>query len=189
MSYEDPGWTRAGVGAIPFVGRWLIRRSEYDGITNARALFLTFFIALLFVGLVLLSIVRGPGKQGSWPAIVLGVVGLASVYAVQRVRRTPFWRGTDPQRIARQYLTPMVLGIAFGEAPALISFVISVIQRVHWPYLEGLGFAVVNFASIAPTRSDIERRQMQLREAGVSINLGQSLLDLPPSRHGWRGGG
>jgi hypothetical protein len=51
-----------------------------------------------------------------------------------------------------------------------------------WIYLVGLPFALVGFAIIGPTRTNIERRQQALRALSSPLSLGQALMNHPSTR-------
>jgi hypothetical protein len=50
-----------------------------------------------------------------------------------------------------------------------------------WIYLVGLAFGLVGLWMIAPTRSDIERRQREITAAGSPLSLLDALTTVPTS--------
>jgi len=48
-----------------------------------------------------------------------------------------------------------------------------------WIYLVGLAFGLVGLWMIAPTRSDIERRQREITAAGSPLSLLDALISVP----------
>jgi hypothetical protein len=189
VSYDDPGWRRAWFALLPpWHGLVSVVRGGADGITSARILFFAFMSSPLFMGAVLPLIVDETNGANDWSLIVPVALGAGGIAAALWVRRHHFLLGTEPRHVAMQYQQQMILGIAFAELPALVSWVVCFLLSARWPYVIGLAFSLTGMALVAPTRSDIDRKQQQLRERG-SANLGQALLDNGPTRRGWRGAG
>jgi hypothetical protein len=51
-----------------------------------------------------------------------------------------------------------------------------------WIYLVGLPFGLIGLWIVAPTQSDIERRQREITEAGSSLSLLDALISVPPAK-------
>jgi hypothetical protein len=185
MDYEDPGWRPALKVSLPFlivpvVGlRWTLQRSKVDGLTTMRAVFIR-LVSSLFVFLVVLPFLAGEGSEGdaSWLPYLLVAVGLVSLITVRWVKGRPLAMATI-ESLAGTYRGSFFIGVGMAMSPALFGFVGFFIDGRLWLYLLGMGFSLIAFAWIAPTRGDIERRQEQIQAQGSSLSLGKALMETP----------
>ena len=180
MPYEDPGWRKALVSLVPGFGLLAARRAG-EGITRARILFLAYSSSVVYLGVLLVFIVDGPPKDGAWPGVVVGLLGIGGMIGIRWLRRQPLI-GKDNRAVAGGFLSALIIGVAFAVTPAVMGFVLSIVQQARWPYVLALPFTLAGMALVAPTRAEIERRQQQMNERGSSIDLGRSLLESPRRR-------
>jgi hypothetical protein len=71
------------------------------------------------------------------------------------------------------------IGVGVAEASALCGFAGVLLGGSRWIYLVGLAFGLVGLWMIAPTRSNIERRQREITAAGAPLSLLDALISVP----------
>jgi hypothetical protein len=190
VSYQDPGWRPAlkGIvfGLIPWAGHSLARKAGRNTLEAARAVYASVFVVPIFISLVVPFTANG--GDVSDPVVGVAVTagaGMGALAAVVWTRRRPL-AASSAQALAQSYLTNMVLGIAFAENPVLIGYVCIFIFGSVWSYVVGVTIGYIGLLLIAPTRSDIERRQAEIH--GSTLLLGRALVETPPATgRGWRG--
>jgi hypothetical protein len=192
-TYDDPGWRTVWsplwLVPIPFLSTALQRRRAVDGITRLRSLYLR-MVTVPFLLLVPLLVIwdRALPQRNPWVPAAVAVVGLVDVVALSWVRRRPLpnpkpKQAFEPeQALAGAYFATMMIGISVGNVPQLLGFVGFFTTDRLWSYLIGMGFSFVCWALVAPTKADIERRQLELAERGSTLSLGVALLRYRPPR-------
>jgi len=157
------------------VGAW---RKERNGLIVLRSVFLALLVTL-FLFLVPLSFI-GPWDGGDepWVPWAVVVIGIASLAWVARIRRRPL-PTTSPEALARHYRALFFIGVSAAADAALLGFVGVFLGGSLWIYLIGLAFGLVGLWMIAPTRSDIERRQREITAAGSPLSLLDALISVP----------
>jgi O-antigen/teichoic acid export membrane protein len=182
---EDPGWWPSLRGlwwyAIPvvsYVMRVRARRRETNGLIVLRSVFLGLIAALLLFAVPLSFIApRDVGDEG-WVPWAVVAIGIASLAGIARIRRRPI-PTTSPEALARVYRALFFIGVGVASAAALWGFVGVFLGGSLWIYLVGLAFGLVGLWMIAPTRSDIERRQQEIIAAGSPLSLLDALISVP----------
>jgi hypothetical protein len=184
----DPGWGPSlrtlWWSVIPLVGfvmRTRARRRETNGLILLRRIYLGPFGALILYPVAFSFI--GPWDGGDegwapWAVAFVGVVSLVGVVWVHR-RQLPT---TSPEALAASYRGLFFLGIGVAEASALVGMAGVLLRGSFWVCLVGLPFAFVGMWMVAPSRSDIERRQREITATGSPLSLVDALVSAPPSR-------
>jgi hypothetical protein len=113
-----------------------------------------------------------------WAVVPIGIVTLA---CITRLRRRPL-RTTTPAELAGSYRGLFFLGIGFAAIPVLCAVGLSFFSTSFWTCLIGLPFSIVGMWLVAPSRSDIKRRQRDITAAGSPLSLLDALISAPPSR-------
>jgi hypothetical protein len=83
----------------------------------------------------------------------------------------------DPRSLAISYRAIFFVSAASAVTPVLAGICGVFIGGSLWVALEGLAFTVPALALVAPTRSNIERRQREIDALGSPLSLGQALMD------------
>jgi small-conductance mechanosensitive channel len=86
---------------------------------------------------------------------------------------------SSPEPLARYYRALFFIEVGVAVAAALWGLVGVFLVGSLWIYLVGLAFGLVGLLMIAPTRSDIERRQREITEAGSPLSLQDALTIVP----------
>jgi hypothetical protein len=185
MTQEDPGWWPSLRGlrwhGIPLVGTLMMfrpRRAETDGLVALRSVFLGLVAALLLFVVALSFIAPWDGGDEGWVPWAVVVLGIASLAYVARIRRRPL-PTSSPEPLARYYRALFFIEVGVAVAAALWGLVGVFLVGSLWIYLVGLAFGLVGLLMIAPTRSDIERRQREITEAGSPLSLQDALTIVP----------
>jgi hypothetical protein len=159
---DDPGWgLRAGRG-VPVS----VQRTIFLVVLQA--------LVLLLIVLAVLMPVRDPAAAVDPVVYALLGLSLAGPLGGMWTRRRRLECGT-PANLVQQYQALFLVGLALSESAALFGFVASFLADGFWPYLVGVALSAIGFALIAPTRSDIARRDEQLTFSGCSTSLRQAL--------------
>jgi len=184
-NYEDPGWRPSLRGlwwyALPIVGsvmRVRARGRETNGLIVLRSVFLGLVAALLLFVVPLSFIGPWDGGDERWVPWAVVAIGIASLAWVARIRRRPL-PTTSPEVLARHYRAWFFIGVSAAADAALLAFVGVFLGGSLWIYLVGLAFGLVGLWMIAPTRSDIERRQREITAAGSPLSLLDGLISVP----------
>jgi F0F1-type ATP synthase membrane subunit c/vacuolar-type H+-ATPase subunit K len=155
-----------------------------DAVTATRMIWIGLVLALFSYAFVLSFIIersRWFATDGTGhPWMVVGLTGLVSVALVRWISTRPL-DVRDQRALAKSYRSSLFMGIGFGEAPALIAFVLTFVTHTLWVYLLGLGFSLIGLTLIAPSPRNIRRRQDQITASGSPLSLGAALLE-PPAK-------
>jgi hypothetical protein len=159
-----------------------MRRAARDGLTALRFISLAFCAALLALLLVLVLTLQGtdPKPVPSFAPFAVLVAGALGLIGVLFLRSRPL-DGASSFALAVSYRTTFFLGMACSEAPALLGFVMAMIYRRLWLYAIGMAVGFVGFALMAPTRSELDRRQGALSAGGSALDLRAALTSPNPA--------
>lgn len=181
-AYEDPGWGAA-------LGKWLGMHvpiplphtpDSTDGITSIRVTFIAFLEAPVVASAIYLFVTALDGRLVPGRLrLEVAVYGLASVAGVLWARERPLV-ASSPEILAASYRWNFFLGVAVAESPALLGFVVTLIQGEISSLLIGLVFTGLGLNLLAPTRANIERGQRTVEVVGSPLSLGRSLLEPTP---------
>jgi hypothetical protein len=117
----------------------------------------------------------GDERWVPWAVVVIGIVSLAYIV---RIRRRPL-PTTSLEALARYYRALFFIEVGVSVAAALWGLAGVFLVGSLWIYLVGLAFGLVELWMIAPTRSDIERRQREITAAGSPLSLLGALTTIP----------
>jgi hypothetical protein len=183
---KDPGWLPSLRGLwwflIPIVNvrRMSGRRTKESALIVLRTVVLG-IVASLFLFLWAMSFITpwdgGDERWVPWAVVVIGVVSLAYI---ARIRRRPL-PTTSPEALARHYRALVFVGLGVAADAAMLGLAGVFQGGSLWIYLVGLAFGLVGLWMIAPTRSDIERRQREITAAGSPLSLQDALTTVPMS--------
>jgi hypothetical protein len=187
---EDPGWWPSVRGiswyTVPVVGSVMrIRgnRRQANGLIVLRSVFLSLIVPLLLFLIALRFIEPWDGGDERWTPWAVLAIGVVSLAGIARIRRQPLPLGSA-KALALTYRSLFFIGIGLAEAPALWGIAGVFLAGSLWIYLVGLAFTLVGLRMMAPTRSDIERRQREIIAAGSALSLLDALItDLPTRPH------
>lgn len=186
LNDDDPGWPIGKellFALIPGGGFFARRRAAKipNGLIALRQVFMSFCIALVLFGVVLVFLWPSQSKEAPSPGLALGLIAVGLLSGVAgRVAETRLDCADDLQ-LAVSYRTRFFLRIAFSESAALFGFVGFFIASVWWVYPFGAAIAFVRFARAAPTRSNLRRDQERLNDRGCFRSLVTALAAPPPS--------
>jgi hypothetical protein len=176
--------TRLSWYMVPVVGsvmRIRANRRQENGLIVLRSVFLSLIVPL-FLFLIALTFIEpwggGDERWTPWAVLAVGVVSLAGI---ARIRRRPLPAGSA-KALALTYRSLFFIGIGLAEAPALWGIAGVFLGGSLWIYLVGLAFTLVGLLMMAPTRSDIERRQREIIAAGSALSLLDALITELPTR-------
>jgi hypothetical protein len=186
---EDPGWSgiwpKAVLGAIPTLG--LARGRRTLGIEGLRAVFVSYPAAVVLIGIPLAFV--APRRQSTeTTAICLGAVlavGVVGIVAAVMFRRRRL-DVSSPATLADTYRSNFFAKLAFADCVVVVAFTLTFLSGNSVVYLVGVAIALAVFAVAAPTRTDVIRRQDELRVAGNRLDLLQVLETEPWNRRGFR---
>jgi F0F1-type ATP synthase membrane subunit c/vacuolar-type H+-ATPase subunit K len=179
---RDPGWPSVGVFfalLIPGMLQREARRSRGDGLYSGRMVFISFFNAVILIGVVL-QFMQLDGSGMAWPWLVaLGVAAIASIVVTNLVDRP--LDCTSAKTLAATYRTRFFLRIAFAETVALLGFVFSFTSQTAWIYYPAAAFTLYRFWTVAaPTQRALVADQRQLKSRGCQLSLVAALRTVPP---------
>ena len=142
-----------------------------------RMIVVAFVTALLMLGFVLVMVTNAATQRRTVPpALTAGlaaaaIAGVAGAAWSQR-RALP---ATSASALATTFRANVFVGAAFAEAPALLAFGVSIIVGRPWPYAIGLAGGLIGFAIVAPTASNVRRRQERITSEGSPLSLMDAL--------------
>lgn len=186
-THEDPGWWPSLRGfwwyaiAIGFVRLFRARRVEPNGLVILRSVFLALVVVPLLFVVPLSSIAPWDGGDERWVPWLVILGGIASLAWVSSIRQRPL-RATSLEGLANWYRALFFIGVGMAVSAVMWGFVGVFLGGSLWIYLLGLPFGLVGMWMIAPTRSDIERRQREITAAGYSLSLLDALISVPFAR-------
>lgn len=185
MLEEDPGWSISWRSAGAVVVPGMLARTAREGGAGAdllvmlRQVFLSFVLALLAFGLVLMFLYSGPATQSLAVMPVLVVAAGVGCLVAQRVLGPPLDL-TSPATLAGTYRTRFFLRMALGETPALLGFVGFFVYD-WWLYPLGLAFTAVGFAYAAPSVRNLAADQERINAQGSSLRIVPALRGTAPA--------
>ena len=179
-SDQDPGW---GSPAKVLLGLVLpgvaMRRAKTapNALVALRAVFVSFVMAILLYGVVLIFIVSGDDGDASLgvgtATAGVGAVGFVCILLSATIGGE--LRCGSLEELLGSYRTRFFLRVAFAELAALVGFVATFLAESLTPYLLGAAFALVGFARLAPTRSRLQSEQDELRRRGCAHGIYDAL--------------
>lgn len=169
--HQDPGWKPALEYAMPGAARG---PQSAGAITVFRGLFLALVGAPLVMLFVMALVFEEVGAPDPPLAGVVVAIGLAGIAAASWTRRRPL-EGNDEAEVTASYRTLFLLGFALAETPLLVSFVLAFVTDELWPFLMALPLYYLAMALVAPSRSNLDKRDEQLRGRGSTISLRRAL--------------
>jgi hypothetical protein len=136
-------------------------------------------VALLVALGVLFALVDGTSYPMPWPAVWGLAAGgsLAGLGVVRRLRRNDLVGARDAETLRAVYRPRMIVGLAFGEVPALLGLVFSLQLDSLMPYLVALPCSLVAIGIAAPRAADIRSVQADRDAAGRSARLAEALTE------------
>lgn len=181
---KDPGWLPSLRGLwwflIPIVnmmkiGGW---RTEESVLVVLRTVFLGVVVSLFLFLWAMSFITPWDGEDERWAPWAVAAIGIISLAWVASIRRRPL-PTTSPEALARHYRALSFIGVGAAADAALSGLAGVFLGGSLWIYLVGLAFGLVGLWMIAPTRSDIERRQREITAAGSPLSLLDALISVP----------
>jgi probable F420-dependent oxidoreductase len=184
VDYEDPGWRPSlwimVLALSPFSVMRRANRTGQPPLVVMRSVLLAMSISLLII-LFLLTFIRSRIEPtvARWVLALPVVTGGVSLAAILWLRQRSLAESSDPVAAFRG---AFFIGLGLAELPAFLGFVGTFISNGLLSYVIGLPISLVCFGLIAPSRGEIERRQLQLDAAGSAVAFGQLLT---AGQHPW----
>ncbi len=127
-------------------------------------------LVLVVVGILV------PGGSGSyrWFPAAVAVFG-AGAMGASRWSSARALDASDPQRLAASFVRATIVGAALAESPAVIGSVGSMATGDPWPAIVGGAWALLAFSFVAPSETNLDRRETQLRSQGSWYSLREAL--------------
>jgi hypothetical protein len=145
-----------------------------SALARARLVFWT-IVAFVVLLIVLGFAIPSQARDGfDWLTAFVAVYGAVAAGLVRWIGRRPL-RAADAPGLARSYVGRVMLCAAIAETPVAIGFAGTLVAGVPWPALLGGGWGLAALSFVAPTDSDIERRQAELTAAGSPLSLRDAL--------------
>jgi hypothetical protein len=181
---DDPGWGISWrtllYALVPQLGmardRRMAETGTIDGLLALRRVFVSFVIAIVLMGVVVVFLDSGgepPDDPQTAVAVVLLALGAGSATIGPRLARP--LDCTSDATLANGYRTRFFLRIAFSEAAALLGFVAFFLTSAWWPYPLGAAIALAGFARAAPTAAHLAADQDELATRGCGRSLVNAL--------------
>jgi hypothetical protein len=165
---------------IPIVGFLRLRRSgETNGLIVLRTIYLGLVGSLILWPVAFRFIGPWDGGDEGWMPWVVVPIGIFSLVWITRLRARPLLT-TSLETLAGSYRALFFLGVGFAEVPLLCAIVVMLLRGSFWICLVGLPFSLVGMGMVAPSQSDIERRQREITASGSPLSLSVALSS--PSR-------
>jgi O-antigen/teichoic acid export membrane protein len=157
------------------------RRVETNGLIDLRSIFLALVVALLLFLVPLSFVAPWDGGDERWVPWLVILGGILSLAWVSSIRRRPL-QATSLEGLANWYRALFFVGVGMAVSAVMWGFVGVFLGGSLWIYLLGLAFGLVGLWMIAPTRTDIERKQREITAAGSSLSLLDALISVPLAR-------
>ena len=177
---DDPGWQLSWKSIlVAFIPGLALRRSAMnhgaDPLVALRKVFVSFSAAM--VGVTLVVFVLGDMTTGDEPTRVsiAGVVGFGVVSLIlgRTIKRDLDCSSTES--LLESYRNRFFFRLAFAESAALVGFLATIRLGPWWVYFFGLGFTVLGFALLAPSRRNLAADQRALGANGCHRLLSAAL--------------
>lgn len=173
----DPGWGAALRAAlVPLKGARMAQAGA-PALLVMRALWFTFFIAVLLLGVVVAIVgaqLPGGGVDGRVAAgVVVAISVLAQVVAGAFI---PPISGRTVDEVRGTAQRAFFLRVALAEPGALLGFMGFALSGNAAVYLAGAVVSIAGLFDAAPGTRWLERGQDQLRESGSSVDLLDALV-------------
>jgi len=175
----DPGWRPAlswrillyGLVPAVFVTRLAGDNSSF-GIVRIRQYFLGFFVTKLYLTSVtrIVSRVQDIIDPPAWWWPVFISYSVVSLGLTLWSRSKPL-DVNDESLLKKSYLASFMLGHSFALTPTMLGFVGTFIVGGMRSLLLGLGFSLLGFLVIAPTRASLKRRQDEVSRQGSTLSV------------------
>jgi hypothetical protein len=152
-------------------------------LTTLRMIFFAYLLGLFTFGFVLLVITgNAEEKKAVAGELLIGLiaVGLVGIAGALWSRRRPL-DTASAATLATSYRTNMLVGIAFSEAPVVLTVAATLITDRLWLYPFGLVPALIGFWVVGPSARDIRRQQERVSSQGSALSL-MDVLTQPPAR-------
>jgi hypothetical protein len=174
---RDPGWwpalRRLPLAPFPLLAR--LGTANGHPLTHIRLMYCSFVVSLVLIGAILAFLFAGSqATNESWINPALIVYGVCAFLLTRMFWKKPL-AGESPAAILGTYRSAMFLTLAVAMTPALWAFVLSFLTNSLATYLLGVAVGLPSLYLAAPRSRDLERRQVQLYERGLSIDLLESL--------------
>lgn len=179
----DPGWRPVVDHPVRLLRGMLVGRGRRLRPTGGEPLILglraavtgsiTLVSGALVVLAVLLPLVGEEPVRPTEQWWLAAAAGATIVAWVARLRPLPC---VPEHELAERYVTTVLLGAGAAELAALIGFVAAVVLGALWPYLTGVALYGLGLVLVAPTATDVERRDRRLRRGGCPRSLPQAVL-------------
>lgn len=177
---HDPGWQVSWRSVLSAMGpQRAVRRSaedpEADQLVMLRQVFVSFSMMIVLVTVVVLilgDLTDGDETVGLSIGIVVAI-GVVSLIA-GRLLRTRL-DCTSGATLAVSYRSRFFLRLAFADAAALAAFVVGIALGPWWVYFIGLGFTIVGFIGLMPSRRNLAADQAELAANGCHRSLVEAL--------------
>lgn len=178
---RDPGWPHGPSLLLLLVPGMLQRQArgaQNDGLSAMRLVFISFFVGIVLIGVVVQFMTLDGGTAWPW-LVALAVAAVASII-ITRLADRPL-DCTSPTTLAATYRTRFFSRLAFAEAVALLGFVFSFTSQTAWVYLPAAAFTLYRFSTVAaPTRTALQADQRRLKARGCELSLVAALRTAPP---------
>jgi hypothetical protein len=177
--YEDPGWRTALRGAgwlvFPIMHLWLWRsRPGENRLLSLRRIHLSLVESLLLFVVAFAFIAPWDAGEEGWIPFAVIAFGVYCLVTVIHVNGRPL-NTNSPEQLATSYRARFFICVGTAMSAALCGICGIFVGGSLWIYLVGLPFTLACFAIIAPTRTNIERKQEKIQVSGSSLSLGAAL--------------
>jgi len=140
-----------------------LRRSAFGVVAS----FVMFFVVLALMAPLY-------GGHSGWYGVVVAAWGAFALGVIRRTLREPL-DTSSLGRLARAYSESTFIGLGLAQSVVLVSFVGVFVTNALWVYIEGLAISLIGAAWVAPTASNLERRQRQIAATGSHLLLRDAL--------------
>ncbi|HWL64855.1 MAG TPA: hypothetical protein VNP73_02680 [Actinomycetota bacterium] len=145
-----------------------------DGLAALKILFRVQIIAGFLILFILYKIDPGIGRiDVPWLMVVLGA-GVVGIAGAHWSTRRPLALESN-ESLASSYRTAFFSGFGLSEMPLMLAFVACFITKDLWPYLSELPLWLIGMSLIAPTNSNLAKRQQEIAAQGSILDLAEAL--------------